>query len=188
MTTIYFVRHSEPNYENHIDLTRELTPVGLERCKLVNEFLEDKGVEVVFSSPLKRAIDTIQDFAVRHKLEINVIDDFRERSMSDVWIENIGDYFSRQWSDFDYRMPGGESLRDTQERNIRAVKTILLQNSGKTMIVGSHGTALSTIINYYNKGFGVEDFIRIKNKMPWIVEFNFDDEGELINYQEHDLY
>ena len=25
MTTVYFVRHAQPNYENHDDLTRELT-------------------------------------------------------------------------------------------------------------------------------------------------------------------
>ena len=25
MTNVYFVRHAQPNYENHDDLTRELT-------------------------------------------------------------------------------------------------------------------------------------------------------------------
>ena len=29
MTTIYFVRHAQPNYENHDDLSRELTRQGL---------------------------------------------------------------------------------------------------------------------------------------------------------------
>ena len=28
MTNIYFVRHAEPNYNNHDDLTRELSPKG----------------------------------------------------------------------------------------------------------------------------------------------------------------
>ena len=29
MTNIYFVRHAQPNYENHDDLTRELTEKGM---------------------------------------------------------------------------------------------------------------------------------------------------------------
>ena len=28
ITNVYFVRHAEPNYENHNDLLRELTPKG----------------------------------------------------------------------------------------------------------------------------------------------------------------
>ena len=30
MTSIYFVRHAEPNYRNHDDLTRELSTKGLQ--------------------------------------------------------------------------------------------------------------------------------------------------------------
>ena len=39
MTTVYFVRHAQPNYENHDDLTRELTEKGLQdRMKIVEAF------------------------------------------------------------------------------------------------------------------------------------------------------
>lgn len=29
-TTIYFIRHAEPNYQNHDDMARELTIKGIE--------------------------------------------------------------------------------------------------------------------------------------------------------------
>ena len=29
MTTVYFVRHAEPNYDNHDDMSRELSKKGL---------------------------------------------------------------------------------------------------------------------------------------------------------------
>lgn len=44
MTNVYFVRHAQPNYENHDDLPRELTEKGLQDRKLVTEFLRDKEV------------------------------------------------------------------------------------------------------------------------------------------------
>jgi 2,3-bisphosphoglycerate-dependent phosphoglycerate mutase len=41
--------------------------------------------------------------------------------------------------------------------------------------IGTHGTALSTIINHYNPAFGYDDFWNIVDKMPYILCFEFDD-------------
>ena len=49
MTTVYFVRHAQPNYSNHDDLSRELTEKGLRDCALVTEFLSDKDITAVLS-------------------------------------------------------------------------------------------------------------------------------------------
>ena len=38
MTTIYFVRHAEPNYNNHDDILRELSEKGLKDRELVTDF------------------------------------------------------------------------------------------------------------------------------------------------------
>ena len=56
MTNVYFVRHAQPNYENHDDLTRELTENGLQDRKLVTEYLRDKEIHAVLSSPFKRMV------------------------------------------------------------------------------------------------------------------------------------
>ena len=52
---LYFVRHAEPNYENHNDMLRELSNKGMKDRKLVTDFLTDKRVDIVLSSPYKRA-------------------------------------------------------------------------------------------------------------------------------------
>lgn len=41
MTNVSFVRHAQPNYENHDDLTRELTEKGLQDRKLVTELMKN---------------------------------------------------------------------------------------------------------------------------------------------------
>lgn len=45
-TTVYFVRRAEPNYENHDDMSRELSSKGLQDRKLVTAFLLDKQIDV----------------------------------------------------------------------------------------------------------------------------------------------
>lgn len=173
-TTIYFVRHATPNFNNHDDLTRELTPQGLEDRKLVTEFLWDKDIEAALSSPYKRAFDTIKEFADVRGLEIQIIDDFRERKVDNQWIKDMKRFCKRQWRDFDYKLPEGESLNEAQRRNIRALMQVLEIHHGKNVIIGSHGTALSTIINYFDNTFGYNEFEEIRNLMPWIVRFIFD--------------
>ena len=176
MTHIYSVRHAEPNYENHDDSLRELTPKGLEDRKLVTDFLSREGVDYVLSSPYKRAIDTVAHFAENYGHGIEPVEDFRERRVDSCWIEDFQGFTRKQWEDFDYKLSDGETLREVQERNIRALKGVLEKYQGKTVVVGSHGTALSTIVNYYRPYFGFEDFDRIRTLMPWIVHFSF--EGE----------
>jgi len=73
-----------------------------------------------------------------------------------------------------------------QERNITALKEILNENKGKNVVIGTHGTALSTILNYYNKTFGYEEFNRIKSIMPWIIVMEFKGE-EFIEFKEIDI-
>ena len=176
MTKVYFVRHAEPNYENHDDLLRELTPKGMQDRKIATDFLSNKKIDAVFSSPYKRAVQTLEDFADKFGFKIETIDDFHERKVGTEWIENFHDFSKNQWADFDYKLAGGESLREVQSRNIAALKEVLHKYEGKNIAIGSHGTALSTIINYYDKSYGYADFEKIRSVMPWIVAFEFDGE------------
>lgn len=63
VTNVYFVRHAEPNHENHDDASRELTNKGLKDRKFVTEFLMDKNIDAIVSSPYKSVIDTVREFA-----------------------------------------------------------------------------------------------------------------------------
>lgn len=176
MTIIYFVRHAEPNYKNKDDSTRELSSKGLEDRKLVTEFLNDKNINIVLSSPYKRAIDTIKDFADVKGLKIRIIEDFKERRITSEWIEDFNGFTKKQWEDFNYKFSDGESLSEVQVRNITALKQVLKEYSGQNIAIGTHGTALSTIINYFDKSFSYRNFEEIKSLMPWIVKFTFDED------------
>lgn len=173
MTTVYFVRHAQPNHANHDDMSRELTEKGLADSKLVTKFLSDKNVDGAFSSPYKRSVDTIRNFTDSKGLEINIVNDFRERKIDSCWIEDFNSFAKDQWSDFDYKLSDGESLREVQARNISALNRVLDKYKNKTIVIGSHGTALSTIVNFYDKSFDYSNFEKIKGLMPWIVKFTF---------------
>ena len=78
-TNVYFVRHAQPDFSVKDDLIRPLSAKGLEDAKKVTKILMDKNITSIYSSPFKRAIDTISDFANKSQIEIITVDDFCER-------------------------------------------------------------------------------------------------------------
>lgn len=173
MTLIYFVRHAEPDFSVHDDASRPLTLKGREDAKRVQAFFSRIYVDAFYSSPYRRSIDTIKGAADSKGKSIILTDDFRERAVSDTWIDDFDIFARRQWSDFDFKLPHGESLRETEARNIRALSEILEKHEEHTIVIGSHGTAVSTIIHHYDPSFGYDDFSEIQSVMPFVVLFTF---------------
>ena len=169
ITKIIFVRHAQSLYGED-DRIRPLTESGLKNREVVLETLKDIHIDAFLSSPYKRSIDTIRTSAEYFGMPIRTDERFRERKVG-TW-EN--GWLEKRWGDFSCAEEDGECLASVQERNVEALKEVLSAYTGKTVVIGTHGTALSTILNYYDNSFGLSDFMRIVNWMPYIVELTFD--------------
>lgn len=182
MTKIYFVRHAQPEHAWEDDRTRPLTGEGKKDSAIVFEFLKDKHIDAFYSSPYKRSMDTIADSVDFFGKDIITDEDLREREKG----ENGNDHgmFQKRWDDHDYHEEGGESISMVQKRNMRALTEILRDNIDKEVVVGTHGTALSTILNFYDKSFGCDDFLRIVDRMPYVIELDFEGD-KLVGKVEH---
>ena len=159
----------------------------MEDRKRVSAYLADKGINVILSSPYKRAVDMVSHFAESRKLPVRVVEDFRERKVDSGWIEDFDGFCKRQWAEFSYCLTDGETLAQVQSRNLAALAEVLREYAGKNIVIGSHGAALSTVIHFYDPSFGYEDFPAIKSLMPWVVKFSF--EGDrLLRMEKIDLF
>lgn len=182
MTRVYFVRHAQPEFSWVEDLTRPLTEEGKKDSKIVLDFFKDKKIDVFYCSTYKRSIDTIAETAAFFGKEI--ITDARLREREKGPDSNNFGMFQKRWADFDYHEEGGESIAMVQKRNIDALNDILSDNPGKEIVIGTHGTALSTILNYFDNNFKCDDFLRIIDWMPFIIELDFNGD-KLIKKYEH---
>lgn len=174
ITNVYFVRHAQPDFSIKDDFIRPLTEKGITDSKKVTAALINRKIAAIYSSPYQRAVDTIKDFADTVKLEIITNNNFCERRVGE-WLDDFRGYSKKQWEDFDYKLVDGESLREVQERNTSILFDTLKIEMGKNIVIGTHGTALSTIINYFKPDFGHADFWAIIDKMPYILSFKFND-------------
>lgn len=172
MTRVYFVRHAQPEHAHEDDRTRPLTKEGMDDTKIVLETLKDKKIDAFYSSPYKRSMDTILETANYYGMSIRTDERLREREKGENG--NNHGMFRKRWEDHDYHEEGGESLGMVQRRNVEVLREILEENKGKNIVIGTHGTALSTIMNYYKPEFGCDDFLRIIDWMPYVVELDFE--------------
>ena len=81
--------------------------------------------------------------------------------------------FKKRWEDFAFAEADGEPIGDVQKRNIEALNEILQKYADKNIVIGTHGTALSSIFNYYDPGFNGKSFMKIIDFMPYIVKTEF---------------
>ena len=151
MNTFYFIRHAEPDHSWKEDSTRPLSKNGMEdRTKLI-EYFNNKKIDFIFSSPYKRAYDTVKVLADTYNVEI--ILDARLKERKSGVNSNNKELFYKRWEDFSFAEIDEESIGNVQKRNIDFIKEINSKLKNSIIVVGTHGTALSSILNYYNKGF-----------------------------------
>ncbi len=172
MTEVFFVRHAQSDLTNHDEESRALSPKGLADRRLVTAFFAERSLDAVFSSPYRRTVETVEPLARERGLAIRLDSDFRERDAGG-WLEDFDAFARAQWADFSYRLPGGESLAEAQTRNLRALSRVLAEYPGGSVVIGSHETALCTVIHAFDPSFGYPDFAAMQGLMPWIVQFRF---------------
>ncbi|KAA8787577.1 histidine phosphatase family protein [Paenibacillus amylolyticus] len=173
-TIIYMVRHAESPYNEGTERTRELTLNGKANAIKVTEILKGKGIHTIISSPYARAVLTLEGLATALGLDMQLMEDLRERHFSDEVVadEDFSAITERMFADPEYALPGGESNKVCQHRAVSVLKQILEEYSGKKVAIGTHGHVMTLMINAFDPTYGV-DFINQISK-PDIYQLQFD--------------
>jgi 2,3-bisphosphoglycerate-dependent phosphoglycerate mutase len=148
---IVLVRHAQaeavgPAWSEHDD-QRPLTEQGLRDADDLALELDPYHFSAVYSSPYRRAVQTVTPTAARRSLEVQLLDDLRERSLAATLRDDWPDILARAWADPDFAGPGGESGREAQLRGMRVLDLLRARHAfGGRLLVGSHGNLISLIL------------------------------------------
>ena len=187
-TTLYLVRHAEAQgndekkFQGHTD--GDVSENG--RCQLdrLAWRFRDAPVDKIYTSPLKRAMETAK--AINRNFDLPLI-------VEDALVEINGGGFEgiafdelperypeafRRWrvQPHDFEAPGGESMRQVYDRMQRVVDRIVHANAGEVIVVVSHGCAIRNYLCYVTgKSFeSLADIGWCDNTGVSRIEFNED--------------
>ncbi|MDQ4484532.1 histidine phosphatase family protein [Bacillus cereus] len=173
MTTIYFVRHAHSTYTKE-ERERPLSEKGHCDAENVIHLLKDKHIDVVISSPYKRAIQTVQGIANTYHVSIEIEEDLRERLLSSEPVADFNDAIENVWEDWSFAYEGGESNDVAQRRAVICMQSIFKKYKGKNIVIGTHGNIMVLLMNYFDSKY---DFRFWKTlRMPDIFKLNFHNE------------
>lgn len=172
MHSVYLIRHGKSSLEGSED-ERGLTPEGEVHARQICEHLIkiNPSIKALYASPYRRAGLTMEPLAEALNLSISVVHDFHEKIMSTEPVLSLKEARIEMWKDFDFRLPGGETSHEAQQRGIKALESLREAHPDEAVAVGSHGTLIGLMINAYDPTFGYENWRGMP--MPDIFRFDF---------------
>ena len=149
MTTILLARHGETDwnregrFQGHAD--PPLNDTGRAQAEGLAAELEGVELAAVYSSPLRRAIETAGLVASAHDLEPVALDALREvdvgswQGLTRADIETrFPDEFAR-WLDYEQGWTDGESYEEMGRRVVAALLKLGAQHDGERILAVTHG-------------------------------------------------
>jgi broad specificity phosphatase PhoE len=154
MTRIILVRHGQTQwnigsgagerFRGRVDLP--LDDTGLAQAHALAERLADLPIAVVYSSPLKRAVETARPTAQQLDLPIQllpgIIDiDYGDwQGLSPGEVAEVYPDLYQLWLEKPHRVrfPNGESLRRVRLRGMATLKEVAARHEGRTVLLVAH--------------------------------------------------
>ncbi len=185
MKNLYLLRHAQSEYnEKGIfqgKLDSDLTPLGFVQARLVAREFLDKNLQVIYSSPQKRAYKTALTVADVLGLEVVVDERIREMSFGDYegkhfWtlMQEEGEVF-RAWLSNPLKnpLPTQEDMESFRMR-VESFMTDVLRSDYENLLIVAHGGTLHAI-TCLALGLGLENLwnIHMDNTGITHLRYNF---------------
>lgn len=186
-TRLIFVRHAEAEGNKirrfHGWTDSGLTEKGHIQAEKAAERLKNMDIDVIYSSSLKRAMQTAEYIAEAKGLPVLTSENLREINGGDwedlTWteLEQRWPEEYRTWEDRPHlhRMPNGESMEEFRDRLLEEVISIIRRDEGKNICIVTHGTAIRAMICHF-RACTLEEMINVQwcdNTALTIIDYEY---------------
>ncbi len=168
VTTLYLVRHAHADWNP--DEGRSLSERGREKADVLANLLERRPIEAIYSSPARRALETIEPLSRRLRIEPVTLHDLRERQLIVPASADFDAAVQAAWH-APTASVSGESNEVAQARGIAAIRRIINEQPGRLTVVATHGNLLALVLNGFKPIFGFEFWRSLT--FPDVYEFRF---------------
>lgn len=165
---IYIVRHCEAKGQSS---DSPLTEKGYIQANDLSDFLSDRMVDRIISSPFLRAIQTIEPFAKNKNIKIEMDNRLTERVLSSVLFSDWMNKLEMTFKDLDLKYEDGESSSEAMKRIVEVVNDIVTSSYENTIIV-AHGGIISLLLHHYDNNFGFEQWKNLSNPDVYLLSIS----------------
>ena len=151
----YLVRHAHAEWVP--DEMRPLSEQGKADAERVADILAGEKFAAVYSSPYRRARETVEPLAQRLGMTVAEMADLRERSLGTEWEADWEATIRPTWEDFSFAYPdGGETNAEALGRAKRAYLELSHRHRDEAVVVATHGNLLVLILRVLDPSRGFD--------------------------------
>ena len=154
MPSFLLIRHAEAPWSP--DPMRALSAAGRVAAERLAARLGKLEIEAIYSSPYRRALETVAPLARRLGLAVEEQDDLRERELGSPQGSSFEEAVAATFADLDLSHPGGESSRSAQRRAASLVEALSARHSRGLVALSSHGNWITCLLNHFARTVGFE--------------------------------
>jgi broad specificity phosphatase PhoE len=182
---LVLVRHGETESNRlNLALGRDDVPLnerGLWQADRVGRALAREPLAAVYSSPLRRTLDTANAVATHHDLPVQIQQGLIEMDIGEADGLTLAEVASRfpglleAWASEEgpnQPMPGGECLADVQERVRATVQELAARHSDDTVAAVTHNFVILTLL-VSALGIGLAQFRRLRHSVAAVSVVDF---------------
>ena len=149
----------------------ELTANGRRQAAELADVLADKGIDVIVSSPMRRAIETSRIIADRCGVSIEIDDRLIEQDYGIYeGVDRKDEGFLGNKRNFAFRYPGGESMMQVAYRTYGLLEELKERYCGRNVLIVCHG-GVCRVINTYFRDMTNEEFFRYSLENCGVEEY-----------------
>lgn len=150
MTTICLIRHGETDWNREKRIQgRSNIPLnewGISQVREVHAGIWNTKWDIIYSSPLERAIKTAHIINEQYEVPIKIDEAFIEKSFGEV--EGLAyDYVFSTYPEGIY--PKAETDEEVVERVLQGFSTLAQTHKGKKIIVVTHGAVIHALLAHF---------------------------------------
>ncbi|CAM3957158.1 histidine phosphatase family protein [Mesobacillus zeae] len=163
--SIYIIRHCKAKGQAP---EAQLTESGFRQAEQLTEFLSDRKIERLISSPFTRAVLSVQPLS--EKLTIDIENDARlaERILSTKDFPDWPEKLEATFDDINLSFESGESSLEATGRAVAVIED-MIRSKEENIAVVTHGNLMSLLIRHYNPGFGFKEWKSLSNPDVYLL-------------------
>lgn len=134
---VYVLRHCTPSVGSEPNRARPLSEAGLHQAQALVPILSHLEISVVYTSPFRRALDTVSPFC-------------ETVGLAEIEMEDLSESAHE------------EELPEVRTRLIDAIGSIAETHDSTRVLACTHGGCLWGVISYFDSNFGYDDYRGLK--------------------------
>jgi len=174
LTSLYFVRHAHADWTP--DENRPLSAQGAKDAVRVADLLQEYPIRAIYTSPYRRAKQTVEPLAKRLDLPLSIEPDLRERSLGSGPFEDFFQAVATVWQDPSFAHPGGESNAAARQRGVSTIQRLKRQHQGDHIVISTHGNLMALMLQHYQPALDFEFWQAITMPDVYVLSFNSSDQ------------